>query len=29
VGFRVCAATSPGTCGSTWASGTIKVYGLP
>jgi hypothetical protein len=29
VGFRVCAATSPGTCGSTWLSGTIKVYGLP
>jgi hypothetical protein len=29
VGFRVCAATSAGTCGATWASGTIKVYGLP
>jgi hypothetical protein len=31
VGFRVCAGTtgSPGSCSMNWASGTVKVYGLP
>jgi len=29
VGFRICPGTIAGTCAGTWASGTIKVYGLP
>ncbi len=29
VGFRVCPGSAAGTCAGTWASGTIKVYGLP
>ena len=29
VGFRVCPGSVAGTCAGTWASGTIKVYGLP
>ncbi|HUO36584.1 MAG TPA: hypothetical protein VMU34_01430, partial [Mycobacterium sp.] len=29
VGFRICPGTTAGTCAGTWATGVVKVYGLP